>query len=504
MFYCSKNGGVKMAELTELTIAKALQGLLNSEFSVTELIKAHIEKSIQYRNLNVYITETFEQALEQAKLAEQNYSNNCARKLEGIPIGVKDLFCTRSTLTTAGSKMLSNFVPTYEATVSQNLLNNGSIILGKANMDEFAMGSSNLTSYFGPVTSPWQANDNNNPLVPGGSSGGSSALVSARLAMAALGSDTGGSVRQPASFTGTVGIRPTYGRCSRWGMIAFASSLDQAGVITRTVEDAALMLEAMIGFDEKDSTSLNSDPQLELRSACHKPIRNMKVGIPAAFMTQLSSEVLKMWTDSIEIMKDQGAEIVNIELPHSKYALETYYIIAPAEASSNLARYDGIRYGLRVDAEKDINIEEMYTLTRSAGFGAEVKRRIMIGTHVLSSDLMDAYYLKAQQMRHLIANDFTNAFTKADVILLPSCPTAAFGINDPQDDPVTMYLNDIFTIPASLAGLPCISVPAALSSNGLPLGMQIIGRALDEYNTLRAASAIERGCSHLNFIPRGF
>lgn len=491
-------------ELTKLTITQAVKGLKNKEFSTVELIKAHIEKANKQQNLNIYITETFTAALEQASIADQNYKQNQARRLEGIPIAVKDLFCTNGVRTTAGSKILANFVPIYESTVTQNIIEQGSIMLGKANMDEFAMGSSNTSSYFGNVISPWKANDDLADLVPGGSSGGSAAAVSARLAIAALGSDTGGSIRQPASYTGIVGIKPTYGRCSRFGMIAYASSLDQAGVFTRTVEDAGLMLEVMMGFDEKDSTSLNSSVP-ELTSAATKPIKGMKVGIPFDLMEQqeIDPEIITMWRNSIETMKEAGAEIVNISLPHAKYALAAYYIIAPAEASSTLARYDGVRYGHRIE-ENGMSLDRMYELTRSSGFGAEVKRRIMVGTYVLSATFMDAYYLKAQKMRRLISNDFKKAFEIADVIMLPSAPTAAFGVTEKQDNPVTMYLNDIFTIPASLAGLPCMSVPAALSSKGLPLGMQIIGKAMDEYNTLRVAAAIERASNNINFVPRGF
>ncbi len=491
-------------ELTKLTIAKALKGLKNKHFSSVELVQAHINQAAQHRNLNIYITETFTEALKQAEVADQHYTQNTARLLEGIPIGVKDLFCTKNVLTTAGSKMLSNFVPTYESTVSARVASSGTIMLGKTNMDEFAMGSSNTTSYFGSVINPWKAENSDVDLVPGGSSGGSAAAVSGGLAMAALGSDTGGSVRQPASFAGLVGIKPTYGRCSRYGMIAFASSLDQAGVFTRSVEDAALMLEAMMGFDNKDSTSLDIAVP-ELRSSAAKSIKGMKIGIPMDLMQLggIEPSVLQMWQRSIEIMKNEGAEIVDITLPHSKYALATYYVIAPAEATANLARYDGVRYGLRVE-EENSSLEEMYELTRSAGFGNEVKRRIMIGMYVLSSAFIDAYYLKAQKMRRLIAGDFQQAFRAADVVLLPSAPTAAFGLTEKQDNPVTMYLNDIFTIPASLAGLPCLSVPSALSDNGLPLGMQVIGNALDEYNVLRVAAAIERASTNLNFIPRGF
>lgn len=494
-----------MSDLTKLTISEALEGLNKKDFSSVELTKACIEKSNKHKNLNVYITETFDSAQNQAIIADQNYKKNQARKLEGIPIAVKDLFCTKGVRTTAASKILSNFVPTYESTVSQNASDQGSIMLGKANMDEFAMGSSNTTSYFGNVINPWKAQDDiTTDLVPGGSSGGPASGVSSFIAMASLGSDTGGSVRQPAAFTGIVGIKPTYGRCSRYGMIAFASSLDQAGVFTRSTLDAAIMLEVMMGFDKKDSTSVDL-PVPELRSSTTSSIKGMKIGVPIDLMNQegMNPDVLKMWQNSIDIMKNEGASIVDISLPHSKYALATYYVIAPAEASSNLARYDGVRYGLRVEKE-GMSIDEMYELTRSAGFGAEVKRRIMIGTNVLSSSFMDAYYLKAQKMRRLISNDFNQAFERVDAVMTPSAPSAAFGLNEKQDDPVTMYLNDIFTIPASLAGLPCISVPAALSAKGLPLGMHIIGKAFDEYNTLKVAAAIERGCASINFIPRGF
>ncbi len=493
-----------MQDITKLTICQALEKLQNKEFSSTELTEAHIKNIEAHKNLNAYITETFDLALSQASKADINYKNDEPRKLEGIPIGVKDLFCTKDVRTTSASGILANFVPPYESTVSGKVLNEGAVMLGKTNMDDAAMGSSNLTSHFGKVISPWQAIDSDQQLVPGGSSGGSSAAVSGFLSMASLGSDTGGSVRQPASFTGTVGIKPTYGRCSRWGMIAFASSLDQAGVITRTVEDAALMLECMMGFDEKDSTSLDL-PIPELRSACQASIKGMKIGVPNNLMELegISSEIIQMWQQSIATLESEGAEIIDIELPHAKYALATYYVIAPAEASSNLSRYDGVKYGLRVEQD-GMSLDEMYTLTRSKGFGEEVKRRIMIGTHVLSSAFMDAYYLKAQKMRRLIANDFKNAFAKTQVILLPSAPSAAFGVDEKQDNPVTMYLNDIFTIPASLAGLPCISVPSALTSQNLPLGMQIIGPALDEYNVIKIARAIERSVSHLNFTPKGF
>jgi len=480
-------------ELIKLTITKALKGLKNKDFSTKELMEAHISQASKCRHLNAFITETFDLALKQAEISDQNYKNGAARKLEGIPVAVKDLFCTKGIRTTMGSKMLKDFIPTYESTVSGNIAKDGAIMLGKTNMDEFAMGSSTTTSYFGNTISPLKAKNSSIDLVPGGSSGGSATAVAGLFSLAALGSDTGGSVRQPAAFTGIVGFKPTYGRCSRWGMIAFASSLDQAGVFTRSVEDAAIMLESMMGFDDKDSTSVNM-PVPELVSSCSLSIKNMKVGIPYDIMNQpgVNEEVIAMWKRSIKILEDSGAQIVDISLPHSKYALAAYYVIAPAEASSNLARYDGVRYGIREEYD-GISIDEMYKLTRSSGFGAEVKRRIMIGTYVLSSAFIEAYYIKAQKMRRLIANDFNAAFTNADVILLPTAPSAAFGVNENQDNPVTMYLNDLFTIPPSLAGLPCVSIPAGVDHNELPLGMQIIGKAFDEYNTLRAAAALERG-----------
>ncbi len=493
-----------MSELIKLSIADALEGLKAKEYTATEIIDAHIAQAEAQKDLNSYVTETFDIARTQAKQADENYANGVARKLEGIPVAVKDLFCTKNVKTTAGSKMLGEFVPPYESTVSQNIADNGTVMIGKANMDEFAMGSSNTTSYFGNVISPWKAKNSDKDLVPGGSSGGSAAAVSSFASMAALGSDTGGSIRQPAAFTGTFGIKPTYGRCSRWGMVAFASSLDQAGVFTRSVQDSALMLEAMMGFDEKDSTSINK-PVPELVSASAKSVKGMKVGIPTDLMEMdgVNPEIMQMWQNSIEMMKAEGAEIVNITLPHAQYALSVYYVIAPAEASSNLSRYDGVRYTHRTDRPCS-NLDDLYRFTRTEGFGEEVKRRIMIGTYVLSSSHMDAYYLKAQKVRRLIANDFKNAYEKVDVIMLPSTPTAAFGMNDNQEDPLTMYLNDIFTIPASLAGLPCSSVPAALNSENLPLGMQIVAPALDEYNVLRASAVIERAVKNLDFTPGGF
>ncbi|MFK7973250.1 MAG: Asp-tRNA(Asn)/Glu-tRNA(Gln) amidotransferase subunit GatA [Rickettsiaceae bacterium] len=493
-----------MSDLIKLSIIEALKGLKSKKFSCVELAQAHIMQAQKHKLMNSYITNTFDLAIDLAKQSDVNYQHGNNRPLEGIPVGVKDLFCSAGVKTTAGSKILYNFIPTYESSVSQRIADAGTIMMGKTNMDEFAMGSSNTTSYFGNVISPWKEHNSTKDLVPGGSSGGSAAAVSSYTAMAALGSDTGGSIRQPAAFTGIVGIKPTYGRCSRWGMIAFASSLDQAGILTRNVGDAALMLESIMGFDEKDSTSAQKEVP-ELVSATTKSVKGMKIGVPQDLMNidGVNSEIITMWQNSIAIMKDAGAEIVNITLPHAKYALPVYYVIAPAEASSNLARYDGVRYGYQTD-KVCASLDEMYTHTRTEGFGEEVKRRIMIGTYVLSSSHMDAYYLKAQKVRRLIANDFKSAYEKVEAILLPSTPSTSFGIKDNQNDPLTMYLNDIFTIPASLAGLPCSSVPAALSTTGLPLGMQLIAPAFDEYNLIRATAVIERAMPANDFIPRGF
>lgn len=492
-----------MTDLTKLTIKDALNALENKDFKTTELVEQHIEKSNHSKNLNCYITDRFDEALEDAKLSDEKYETGKNRKLEGIPVGVKDLFCTKGLKTTSGSKILSNFVPVYESTVSQKLKDSGSISLGKMNMDELAMGSANLTSYFGGVVNPWKENDSDELLVPGGSSGGSASAVASYQNMAALGSDTGGSVRQPAAFTGIVGVKPTYGRCSRWGMIAFASSLDQAGLFTRTVEDSALVLESIMGLDDKDSTS--SDVEVpQLFSEVNNSIKGMKVGIPRDLMQfeGINPEIIKMWENTIKLYEESGAEIVDITLPNASYALSVYYIIAPAEASSNLSRLDGVRYGFRVE-EKAMSLDEMYEMTRTEGFGDEVKRRIMIGTHVLSSGFKNAYYTKAQKVRRMISNDFKSAFEKVDVIALPSAPTPAFRMNEKITDPTTMYLNDIFTIPASLAGLPAMSVPAGFSSNGLPLGMQIVSKAFDELSMLKAAREIERSLN-LNLNPRGY
>jgi aspartyl-tRNA(Asn)/glutamyl-tRNA(Gln) amidotransferase subunit A len=477
-----------MTNLTELCLYEARDGLKNKSFSTKDLILDHIDAMESSRKLNAFITETPEIALKSADLSDDNYANNTNRPLEGLPLGVKDMFCTKGVLTTASSKMLSNFIPPYESTVTDNLWNNGAILLGKLNNDEFAMGSSNETSFFGSVINPWKKNDNQAELVPGGSSGGSAASVAAKVGVGSLGTDTGGSIRQPASFTGTVGLKPTYGRCSRWGIIAFASSLDQAGPITRNVKDNAILLNSMCSHDPKDTTSsLKEIPNFE--SSLGKSIKGLKVGIPREFFQDgMSDEIIKMWDNGKEWLKNAGAEIIEISLPNTKYALPCYYIIAPAEASSNLARYDGVRFGHSVSSN-DIN--EMYELTRSDGFGDEVKRRIMIGTYVLSSGYYDAYYLKAQKVRSLISKDYSEAFNKVDVMLTPSTPNSAFELNEKCDDPLSMYLNDVFTVPINIAGLPAISIPSSKDKVGLPLGLQLIGKPFDEETLYSFANIIE-------------
>lgn len=479
-----------MNDLNKLTIKEAITGLKEKKFSAVELTKAHLEAINAKKDLNAYVLTTEEIALTNAQKSDENIQLGNFSQLEGIPIAVKDLFCTKGVRTTSCSEMLADFIPPYESTVSNKLWQAGAIMLGKTNMDEFAMGSSNLTSYFGAVKNPWSKDIS---LVPGGSSGGSAAAVSAHIAMAALGSDTGGSIRQPASFCGIVGMKPSYGRCSRYGMIAFASSLDQAGIFTKTVEDASLVLSNMMGFDDNDSTSANlSLPDF---SKMNNDIKGMKIGIPIEYnIDGLNDEVSSWWQKTITWLKEAGAIIIDINLPHTKYALPTYYIIAPAEASSNLARYDGVRYGLRV-CEDGYSLDQMYEATRSKGFGREVKRRIMIGTYVLSSGYYDAYYKKAQKVRNLIAQDFNKSFTQIDAILTPTCPSAAFAFDQTQSDPTQMYLNDIFTIPASLAGLPCISIPVGLSKENLPLGMQVIGANFREDNVVKLASYIEKAAN---------
>lgn len=483
-----------MTDLTELGVAAIREGVAKGEFSAVEVAEAFNANVAAAQNaLNAFIVATPEKAIEAARAVDADRAAGKALgKMAGVPIGMKDLFATKGTQTTAASHILEGFTPEYESTVSQKLWDAGAGMLGKLNLDQFAMGSSNETSYFGNVISPWKRNDGGNAaMAPGGSSGGSSSAVSARLCPAATGTDTGGSIRQPAAFTGISGIKPTYGRCSRWGIVAFASSLDQAGPMARDVRDCAIMLEAMAGFDPKDSTSLNM-PVPEWEAGLSGDLKGKKVGIPREYrMDGMDPDVAKSWDDGIAWLKDAGAEIVDISLPHTKYALPAYYIIAPAEASSNLARYDGVRYGLR-DLPDGAGLQDMYAATRAAGFGAEVKRRILIGTYVLSAGFYDAYYTQAQKVRALIARDFKNAFEQCDVILAPTAPTAAFGLGEKTADPLSMYLNDVFAVPASLAGLPAMSVPAGLNREGLPLGLQVIGKAFDEQGVLNAGLAIEQ------------
>jgi aspartyl-tRNA(Asn)/glutamyl-tRNA(Gln) amidotransferase subunit A len=492
-----------MSDLIKLTIEEALIKLKAREISSYDLTVAHLNQMEKYKNLNSYITETQDIAIEGAKESDKRIKEGTNRPLEGIPISIKDLYCTKNVRTSSGSKMLENFVPQYDATVSNRLMNEGCTMLGKTNMDEFAMGSTNITSYFGPVINPWKEENSKENLVPGGSSGGSSASVASFMAMASLGSDTGGSVRQPASFTGIVGVKPTYGRCSRFGMIAFASSLDQAGIFTRTVNDSAIILEKMMGFDEKDSTSADI-PVSSLALKDEESAKGMKIGFPIDIFNSdgISTEIKNMWKKSLKILEESGADIVEVTLPHSKYAVPVYYTIAPAEASSNLARYDGVRYGYRYE-EDGFSLDDMYKHTRSKGFGEEVKRRIMIGTSVLCSESMDAYYIKAQKVRRLIYNDFNYAFANVDAIIMPSTPSAAFQIANIPTDPIEIYLSDLFTIPASLAGLPAMSIPIGFSEKKLPLGIQIIGKHYDEYTMLKVAKIIESTLD-LRFTPEGF
>ena len=478
-----------MEQLTGLGIAEARDLLKNGEVSSQELTQAHIAAVEAARPLNAFITETPEIALKMAAASDERRARGEGHGLmEGLPIAMKDLFCSEGTLTTAGSHILDGFKPPYESTVSGKLWAAGAVMLGKTNMDEFAMGSSNMTSHYGSVENPWRRQGDNRPLVPGGSSGGSAAAVAARCALGATGTDTGGSIRQPAAFSGIVGMKPTYGRCSRWGIVAFASSLDQPGPLTRSTRDAAIMLGAMAGHDPKDSTSVDR-PVPDYEAAMTGDIRGLKVGVPKEYRIDgTPQEIDDLWQRGIDWLVAAGAEPVEISLPHTKYALPAYYIIAPAEASSNLARYDGVRYGLRVPAD---SLDEMYEATRGEGFGAEVKRRVLIGTYVLSAGYYDAYYNKARQVRSLIARDFSEAFQEVDVVLTPTTPSAAFGLGEKMDDPIAMYLNDVFTVPASLAGLPGISLPAGLSAEGLPLGLHLIGRAFDEETVFRVAGVLE-------------
>jgi aspartyl-tRNA(Asn)/glutamyl-tRNA(Gln) amidotransferase subunit A len=478
-----------MSELTGLTIADAREKLRKKEITARELTEAHLT-AIDAANgaLNAYILTTPEKAMDMAAASDARLAKGEGLPLDGIPLGIKDLFCTRDVRTTACSAILDDFQPVYESTVTQNLWDAGAVMLGKLNMDEFAMGSSNETSHFKPVVNPWRASGSDKPLVPGGSSGGSASAVAACIAMGATASDTGGSIRQPAAFTGTVGIKPTYGRCSRWGMVAFASSLDQAGPLTRSVLDAAILLKEMASYDPKDSTS-SSVPVPDFETALGTSLKGLKVGIPKEYRVDgMAAEIDALWQQGIGWFKEAGAAIKDISLPHTKYALPAYYIVAPAEASSNLARYDGVRYGLRVDGRDIIG---MYEATRSAGFGAEVKRRILIGTYVLSAGYYDAYYIKAQKVRTLIRRDFDEAFEGVDIVLTPATPSPAFTLGEKSGDPLEMYLNDIFTVTVNMAGLPGMVVPAGLSSTGLPLGLQIIGKAFDEATVLRAGQLIE-------------
>lgn len=479
-----------MTELTALTIAGARDALAKKSFSASELAAAHLGAIEQARALNAFVTETPDHALAAAKEADARIARGQARPLEGIPLAIKDMFCTAGVRTTAGSHILDNFVPTYESTVTSQLWRDGAVMLGKTNNDEFAMGSSNESSYFGPVISPWRRRGANAPLVPGGSSGGSAAAVAARLALGATGTDTGGSIRQPAAFTGIVGIKPTYGRCSRWGIVAFASSLDQAGPFARSVRDCAILLRAMAGHDPKDTTCADR-PVPDYEAAVGRSVKGMRIGIPKEYRVEgMSEQIEALWEQGRAWLAAAGAEMVEVSLPHTKYALPAYYIVAPAEASSNLARYDGVRYGLRVPGR---DIVDMYEKTRAEGFGKEVRRRVMIGTYVLSAGYYDAYYLRAQQVRTLIRQDFEKCFDAGvDAILAPTTPSGAFGIGEKGSaDPVEMYLNDVFTVTANMAGLPGISVPAGLDGQNLPLGLQVIGRPFDEEALFALGQVIE-------------
>jgi len=481
-----------MSDLTSLTLKAALDGLADKSFSSVEITQAHVEAVEAARALNAYVLETPDKAIEMAKASDARRASGNAGPLDGAPLGIKDLFCTKGVRSTAGSKILGEFVPAYESTVTSNLWRDGAVMLGKLNMDEFAMGSSNETSAWGSVVNPWRTEGGNAKLTPGGSSGGSASAVAAQLCLGATATDTGGSIRQPASFTGTVGIKPTYGRCSRWGIVAFASSLDQAGPMARTVEDTAILLTSMAGHDPKDSTSLPVETP-DFASFVGKSVKGLRIGVPKEYrVDNMPPEIDALWEQGIAWLKDAGCEIVEVSLPHTKYALPAYYIVAPAEASSNLARYDGMRYGLRVEGG---NLTDTYENSRAEGFGVEVKRRILIGTYVLSAGYYDAYYVKALKVRRRIADDFDQAFEKVDALLTPTAPSAAFSLGDRSDDPVAMYLNDIFTVTVNLAGLPGMSIPAGLDPTGLPLGLQLIGRALDEGTLFSLGGAIEKAAN---------
>ncbi|MGO4716996.1 Asp-tRNA(Asn)/Glu-tRNA(Gln) amidotransferase subunit GatA [Bradyrhizobium sp. 2TAF24] len=487
-----------MTDLTSLTLADARDGLKAKSFTALELTDAHLVAMEQARALNAYVLETPEEARMMARAADIRIAKGEAGPLEGIPLGVKDLFATRGVRTTACSKILGNFVPPYESTVTSQLWRDGAVMLGKLNNDEFAMGSSNETSAFGPVVNPWRRDGSDAKLVPGGSSGGSASAVAANLCLGATGTDTGGSIRQPAAFTGIVGLKPTYGRCSRWGVVAFASSLDQAGPFARTVRDTAILMRSMAGHDPRDTTSADL-PVPDYEAAVGRSVKGMKIGIPREYRIDgMPAEIEKLWGAGAEWLKAAGAELVEVSLPHTRYALPAYYIVAPAEASSNLARYDGVRYGLRVPGR---NIIDMYENTRAEGFGAEVRRRVMIGTYVLSAGYYDAYYLRAQKVRTLIKKDFEDCFAKGvHAILTPATPSAAFGIGERGGaDPVEMYLNDIFTVTVNMAGLPGIAVPAGKDGQGLPLGLQLIGRPFDEETLISLGAVVEKAAGH--FTP---
>jgi aspartyl-tRNA(Asn)/glutamyl-tRNA(Gln) amidotransferase subunit A len=487
-----------VSELTALTLAQARDGLKKKSFSAQELAGAHVAAIGDARALNAFVVETGERAAAMAKASDAALAKGEAKPLEGIPLAVKDMFCTAGVRTTACSHILDNFVPTYDSTVTANLWRDGAVLLGKTNCDEFAMGSSNESSYFKPVISPWRRKGANTPLTPGGSSGGSATAVAAQLCLGATGTDTGGSIRQPAAFTGTVGMKPTYGRCSRWGIVAFASSLDQAGPFARTVRDAAILLRSMAGPDDKDTTCADL-PVPDYEAAAGKSVKGLRIGIPKEYRIDgMPPEVEKIWDQGKAWLKAAGAELVDVSLPHTKYALPAYYIVAPAEASSNLARYDGVRYGLRVPGP---DITGMYEDTRAQGFGKEVRRRVMIGTYVLSAGYYDAYYLRAQKVRTLIKKDFEDCFAKGvHAMLTPATPSAAFGLGEKGGaDPVEMYLNDVFTVTVNMAGLPGISVPAGVDAQGLPLGLQLIGRPFDEETLFSLGQVIEQAAGH--FAP---
>jgi aspartyl-tRNA(Asn)/glutamyl-tRNA(Gln) amidotransferase subunit A len=484
-----------MSDLTSLTLKSALEGLKSRAFSSVELTAAHVAAVEAARPLNAFVLETPDKALEMAAASDARIAAGEAGALEGAPLGIKDLFCTRDVRATACSRILGNFIPQYESTVTANLFGDGAVMLGKLNMDEFAMGSSNETSAFGPVINPWKIEGGNQSLTPGGSSGGSAAAVAADLCLGATATDTGGSIRQPAAFTGTVGIKPTYGRCSRWGVVAFASSLDQAGPIAKTVEDAAILLTSMAGHDAKDSTSLDVETP-DFASFVGRSVKGLRIGVPKEYRVEgMPAEIESLWEQGIAWLREAGCEIVEVSLPHTKYALPAYYIVAPAEASSNLARYDGMRYGLRAEGG---NLTEIYENTRAQGFGAEVQRRILIGTYVLSAGYYDAYYLKALKVRRRIAEDFDRAWETCDALLTPTAPSAAFALGERKADPIAMYLNDVFTVTTNLAGLPSISVPAGVDAQGLPLGLQLIGRALDEATVFSVAGALEKAAAFRN------